>query len=74
MVEKPKREKRQKVKADPVLVAKARELRDRWLEKVNESGGASLLLGAGKYEVSKALSVSVAGLPSLPSLPVPMAA
>ena len=52
---KQKREKAGGVKADPVLVAKARELRDRWLEKVNSAGGASVLACGGKYDVSKAL-------------------
>ena len=67
VVEKPKREKKPKVKNDPALVAKARELRDRWLEKVNApggtqggmqggtQGGASVLLAHTKYEVSRAL-------------------
>jgi hypothetical protein len=50
--EKPKREKRAKVKADPRLVAAARELRDRWLERVN---GGEVLVGGGKYEVGRAL-------------------
>jgi hypothetical protein len=39
---KPRRTKKEKVKADPALVAKARELRDRWLERVNAAGGASV--------------------------------
>jgi len=63
VVEKPKREKKPKVKNDPALVAKARELRDRWLEKVNApggtqggmQGGASVLLAHTKYDVSRAL-------------------
>jgi hypothetical protein len=51
--EKPPREKRKAVKNDPRLVAAARELRDRWLEKVNEN---PLILGSnGKYEVSRAI-------------------
>jgi hypothetical protein len=37
-----KRPKKEKVKANPMLVATARELRDRWLEKVNDD--PSLLL------------------------------
>ncbi len=47
---KPRREKR---KADPKLIAAARELRDRWLEKVDEN--PSLILPAGKYDVARAL-------------------
>jgi hypothetical protein len=34
------------------LVAAARELRDRWLEQVN----AGRLIGAGKYDVSRAIA------------------
>src|SRR5688500_8163903 len=33
---KPAKKKREKIKADPKLVAAARELRDRWLEHVND--------------------------------------
>ncbi|MEO6437084.1 MAG: hypothetical protein ABIP55_15175 [Tepidisphaeraceae bacterium] len=54
-----KRQKAQKEKAprvkpknDPRLVAAARELRDRWLERVN----ATPLLATGKYEVGRALA------------------
>jgi hypothetical protein len=49
---KPKREKAGGVKADPAHVAVARELRDRWLERVN-SGQVS---GEGKYDVSRQLT------------------
>src|SRR5687767_3718200 len=48
---KPRREPRPKVKNDPRLVAAARELRDRWLERVNAD--ASALAGEGKYDVSR---------------------
>jgi hypothetical protein len=44
---------RVKTKCDPELVAAARELRDRWLERVN--AGEHLLAGDGKYDVSRAL-------------------
>ena len=44
---------REKPKADPKAVALARELRDRWLEAVNDD--ASLLLPAPKYDVARAL-------------------
>jgi hypothetical protein len=55
-VEKPKKEDAQRqpkprMKNDPRLVAAARELRDRWLEQVNETP----LLGCGKYEVGRRL-------------------
>jgi hypothetical protein len=52
--EKPKREPRQKVKNDPKLVAAARVLRDRWLERVN-SGEQLALESRGKYEVSRSV-------------------
>ncbi len=42
-VEKPKRQKKAKIKNDPKFVSAARELRDRWLEKVN---GEGLALGS----------------------------
>jgi hypothetical protein len=60
VVEKPKPEKpkREKVKADPALVAKARELRDRWLEQVNAPGGVSMLTASGKYDVGRALEAA----------------
>ena len=61
VVEKPKREKKPKAtcpersrrKADPKMIAAARELRDRWLAHVNAA--EMLLEGAGKYDVSRAL-------------------
>jgi hypothetical protein len=58
VVEKPKAEKvkKPKRKNDPKLVAAARELRDRWLEQVNAQGGENLLVGCGKYDVSRALA------------------
>jgi hypothetical protein len=40
-----------KVKCDPRLVAAARELRDRWLEKMNAE--PELIEGGGKYEVNR---------------------
>jgi len=53
-VVKPKKEPKPKVKNDPKLVAAARELRDRWLEKANEDPSA--FLPNGKYEVSRQLA------------------
>ena len=56
--EKPPREKkpkppRVKAKIDPQLVAKARELRDRYLERVNDH---LLIAPSGKYDVSRCLA------------------
>jgi hypothetical protein len=51
VAEKPKREKKPKVKCDPKHVALARELRDRWSEHV--SSGAMLIEGGGKYDVAR---------------------
>jgi len=79
--EKPKRGPKQKVKNDPRLIAAARELRDRWLERVNS--GQYLPQAAGKYEVSKALAApalaepapeALTVLPDLPALPESIAA
>jgi len=49
--EKRPREKKVKQKNDPRLVAAARELRDRWLERVNDTP----LLDAAKYDVTRAI-------------------
>jgi ribosomal protein S18 acetylase RimI-like enzyme len=49
--DKPAREKRPKTKVDPKLVAKARELRDRYLEHVNSEAHA--LRAIGKYAVGR---------------------
>jgi hypothetical protein len=59
--EKPKRPKKEKVKADPVLVAKARELRDRYLEHFN-SGLVHGGLPNTKYDVSRQLQARPAAL------------
>lgn len=48
-----KRAPKPKVKTDPRLVSAARELRDRWLERVNDDPSA--ILGLGKYDVSRAI-------------------
>jgi hypothetical protein len=61
--EKPKKAPRPKVKNDPKHVAAARELRDRWLEKVNEE--PSLLLPQGKYAVGRELTDSSSATPQL---------
>jgi hypothetical protein len=72
VVEKPKRAKKPKAKADPKMIAAARELRDRWLEHVN--AGEMLLEGAGKYDVSKTLSaVDRPAMPERPTLLLPAA-
>jgi hypothetical protein len=62
---KPPRPKKEKVKIKPQLVAKARELRDRYLEQVNER---LLLASSGKYDMSRALTRAMpATLPLLPA-------
>jgi hypothetical protein len=60
-VEKPAQPKE---RIDPQLVAKARELRDRYLEQVNER---PLLASSGKYDVARVLPSAVT-----PSLPHPV--
>ena len=71
-IEKPRREPKQKPKNDPRLVAAARELRDRWLEQVNDPGAPGLLLSQGKYDVSKELLSPVPK--EILQLPQPIAA
>lgn len=46
------KKKREKAKHDPKLVAAARELRDRWLEQVNNA----TLRRRGKYDVSRVIA------------------
>jgi hypothetical protein len=62
-------EKKPRRKNDPKLVAAARELRDRWLERVNAE--EYLLEGAGKYDATRALlpspSQSTAPIALLPA-------
>nr|MBA3272442.1 hypothetical protein [Chthoniobacterales bacterium] len=59
---KPRKAKQPKVNVDPQLINKARELRDRWLEKVNDLP----MLAGGKYAVSRALPTSQAAQLQLP--------
>jgi ribosomal protein S18 acetylase RimI-like enzyme len=47
--------KASKAKCDPKLVQAARELRDRWLESMNEGVGV-VSDGAGKYDVSRTIA------------------
>jgi hypothetical protein len=56
-----RRERAPKLKVDPALLAKARELRDRWLEHVNS--GAMLLESAGKYDVVGQRHLSATAMP-----------
>jgi hypothetical protein len=56
--EKPKKVKR---KNDPRLVSAARELRDRWMERVNDEG---IALPSGKYDVARAIAASVMDPPA----------
>jgi len=58
-----------KALAPATPVAAARELRDRWLEKVNEPGGASALVSNGKYDVCKELADASYQLP-VKALPI----
>jgi hypothetical protein len=78
--EKPKRQKQPKPKADPKLIAAARELRDRWLERVNDDPS---LIGSGigsngKYDIARALTTDASSSGSAgaitPLLPSPLAA
>jgi hypothetical protein len=54
--EKPSKAQRQKVKNAPRLVSAARELRDRWLERVNELP----LTSRGKYDIARLVDESLA--------------
>ena len=53
-IERGRSAKKPKAKNDPRLVAAARELRDRWLERVNADPTA--LPSEGKYDVSRAVT------------------
>jgi hypothetical protein len=55
------RSKRCTEKINPVLLDKARELRDRWLERVNET----MLISNGKYDVTRSLPQRGSPLPLL---------
>ena len=67
---KPKREPKPKVKVknDPRLVAAARELRDRWLERVNADPSA--LSSRGKYDVARAIADERENADALPAATV----
>ncbi len=54
-MEKKKREKKPRAKFDPKLVAKARELRDRYLEEYNDPINA--LESSGKYNLTRQLAM-----------------
>jgi hypothetical protein len=66
------RSPRQKVKNDPRFVAAARELRDRWLERVNADTSASL--AHAKYDISRELLDQRMGGDIRPALPALIAA
>jgi hypothetical protein len=76
--EKQSAEKHHGEKIDPAYLQAARELRDRYLERLNERPGATA--SCGKYDVSRALapvrpnSSSPLALPRHPSLQLPAAA
>ncbi len=57
----PKKHKKQALKNDPVLVAAARELRDRWLEQVAAQPGLLADREQGKYAVGKRVDERVGG-------------
>jgi hypothetical protein len=75
VVEKPKSPKKEKIRNDPKFVSAARELRDRWLERVNDNpalleGGAN-----GKYSVVRQIAApSGEGVRTVASLPSALAA
>ena len=56
-----KRDRRQKLKNDPRLVAAARELRDRYLERINH--GALVPQTQARYEVARAIPDQPIALP-----------
>ncbi len=59
--EKPARVRRAKRKNDPVHVAAARELRDRYLEHLNgEQFNSGMVLPGGKYEVCRQIEAKPA--------------
>jgi hypothetical protein len=69
VAEKPKPPRAPKVKVDPRLLTAARELRDRWMEKVNDD---PYLITSGigsnsKYDLTRALPSSVAESTSWPT-------
>ena len=53
------------MKIDPQVIAKARELRDRYLEHVNADGAR--LLSQGKYAVARVLGAAPSPVPLLPA-------
>ncbi len=66
VVDKPKRIKKPKKKIDPKFIAASRELRDRYLEQVNENGYK--LESAGKYELTRQVGESVSRNDASPQL------
>jgi hypothetical protein len=52
------RQPREKLKNNPKLIAAARELRDRWIERANED--PSMLVSNAKYSVARALNAPTA--------------
>ena len=66
-----KRARAPKEKAEPALLAKVRELRDRCLERVNTAGALS---SVGKYDVARALpNMPTSNVSPAPRLPGPRA-
>ncbi len=58
---KPKPQRKPKAKTDPRLISAARELRDRYLEQINDTP----ILPSAKYEVSRQISDSPRSMPLL---------
>jgi hypothetical protein len=63
------RQKKPKRKNDPRLVAAARELRDRWLERVNRGENEQLLPSRGKYDVTACLPAPPASFAAIVEQP-----
>ena len=64
--------KPQRVKNDPRYAAAAREIRDRWLEKITRE--PDLLAPAGKYDLARHLPDEQASLPVVEVKALPLAA
>jgi hypothetical protein len=65
-----KRAPRAKVKIDPKLVRAARELRDRYLERINDE--PSVLGSHAKYDLTRMLEAAPAKAALTPTLPKPL--
>ncbi len=66
LIDRPKRAKNPKIKIDPQFISKSRELRDRYLEQVNEHGYK--LESAGKYDLTRQVGESASRKDDSPRL------